>query len=78
MVRKRAKVAGKGTEVFFGTPGFKRKRSTSTQPKKRHTTYFLLEDLKYIKRLGFDRDKKFYQVLAEMIAEYRKRNPVDM
>ena len=78
MARKRATIAGKGRSIYFGKLEPRKRVSTSTQPKKRHTTYFLLEDLKYIKRLAFDRDKKFYHVLAEMIADYRKRNSVDM
>jgi len=74
MVRKRAKVEGKGKDIFFSGPDSKVNMSTSKQDYKRFTTFLSHENIKYIKRLALEREESIYTVIAEIIEFYRGKH----
>lgn len=74
MARKRARVEGKGKDIFFNGPDSKVNMSTSKQDYKRFTTFLSHIDINYIKRLAFEREENVYAIVAEIIEFYRSKH----
>ena len=80
MAKKRAKVEGKGKDIFFDGAEVRGIKSTSkhddmlTSKHKRFTSYLLPEDMRYLKRLAFEKERNIYSILAEIIEFYRGKH----
>lgn len=80
MAKKRAKVEGKGKDIFFNEPKARGIKSTSkhddmlTSKHKRFTSYLLPENMRYLKRLAFEKERSIYSILAEIIEFYRSKH----